>query len=253
MSDPCLRFILFGVFLIAMPRQSAALEPAEDAFRRGNQLYEAGDYAAAMEAYEAILNRGLAAPELEYNLGNAALKAGRIGLAVLHYRRALRLRPNYENAWVNLNYARSLTQDLKPEDSASKRPGWEAKLRLGPERAAFLLWLSALVLAGVASWRRLATGAPPWLGGVQWVAAGVMLLLVAALLFERSQARGGREGVVLAEETEVRVGPSPDQTVSFRLHQGTEVDILRSVPGWIDVKVSSELEGWVPENTLEPI
>ena len=80
-----------------------------------------------------------------------------------------------------------------------------------------------------------------------------ILLLVAAVLFERSQGAGGKEGVVLAEGTEVRVGPSPDQTVSFRLHQGTEVDILRSVPGWIDVKVSPELEGWLPESALETI
>ena len=248
-----LRCVFLGVLLMVAPRQGMALEPAEDAFRRGNQLYEAGDYTGAMGAYQTVLDRGLAAPELEYNLGNAALKAGQIGVAVLHYRRALRLRPNYENAWVNLNYARSLTQDLKPEDSAAQRPGWEAKLRLGPGRAAFSLWLLAVVLAGAASWRRISAKSPSWLGGVQWVAAGGILLLVAALLFERSQAATGKEGVVLAEETEVRVGPGPDQTVSFRLHQGTEVDILRSVPGWIDVKVSSELEGWVPENALEPI
>ena len=30
-------------------------------------------------------------PELEYNLGNAHLKAGRLGGAVFHYRRALKV------------------------------------------------------------------------------------------------------------------------------------------------------------------
>jgi len=109
------------------------------------------------------------------------------------------------------------------------------------------------VFLALGAWRRVGTGIPAWWSGLQWSAAAAALLLVAALVFEWSQLAKGKEGVVLAEETEVRAGPSPDQTVSFRLHQGTEVDILRSVPGWIDVRVSPELEGWVPETALQPI
>jgi tetratricopeptide (TPR) repeat protein len=228
-------------------------EVARDAFLRGNKLYQAGDFAGALSAYEEVASRGLTAPELEYNLGNAALKSGRIGSAVLHYRRALAQRPNYESAWVNLNYARSLTQDLKSEAPPSQHQGWTAGLRLGPGRAGFLLFLAVTLFLASDAWRRMGNRAPGWLGGAEWTAAAVALLLVAALVFEWSQLSRRKEGVILAEETEVHVGPSPEQTVSFRLHQGTEVDILRSVPGWIDVRVSPELEGWVPETTLEPI
>jgi len=241
------------LFALGWPQSAHADDAAQDAFRRGNQLYQSGDYAGALNAYQEVASRGLTAPELEYNLGNAALKSGQIGLAVLHYRRALAQRPNYESAWINLNYARSLTQDVKSEAPPAQHQGWSARLRLGAGRAGFLLFAAVAVFLGLAAWRRVGTGTPAWLSAVQWSVAAVALLLVAALVFEWSQLSRGKEGVVLAEETEVRAGPSPDQTVSFRLHQGTEVDILRFVPGWIDVRVSPELEGWVPETALQPI
>ena len=247
------RLLLGTLFALLWPQTAPADGPAAEAFLRGNKLYQSGDYAGALNAYEEVTNRGLTAPELEYNLGNAALKSGKIGVAVLHYRRALALKPNYESAWINLNYARSLTQDVKSEAPPSQHQGWTARLRLGAGRAGWLLFAAVTVLLGLAAWRRVGTGIPAWWSGLQWSVAAVALLLVAALVFEWSQLSNGKEGVMLAEETEVRAGPSPDQTVSFRLHQGTEVDILRSVPGWIDVRVSPELEGWVPETALQPI
>ena len=247
------RVLLLLLWTLTWASAGQADPAGTDAFLRGNKLYQAGDYAGALEAYQEVVTRGLTAPELEYNLGNAALKTGKIGLAVLHYRRALALRPDYESAWSNLNYARTLTQDVKSEAPPSQHQGWTARLRLGAGRAAMGLFLAVTVFAGLGAWRRVGTRIPAWLSGAQWSVAAVILLLVAALVFEWSQLSRGRQGVVLAEETEVRAGPSPEQTVSFRLHQGTEVDILRSVPGWIDVRVSPELEGWVLETALEPI
>jgi len=245
-------WLAFCLLMVSVPAAQGD-DAARDAFLRGNKLYEGGNYEGALNAYQEVANRGLAAPELEYNLGNAALKSGKIGLAVLHFRRALALRPNYESAWSNLNYARSLTQDVKSEAPPSQHQGWTARLRLGPGRAGLLLFLAVTVFAALGAWRRVGTGVPSWQSGAQWSMAAVSLLLVAALVFEWSQLSKRHEGVMLADETEVRAGPSGEQTVSFRLHQGTEVDILRSVPGWIDVRVSPELEGWVPETALERI
>ena len=248
-----MRVVLVLLWTLAGAGAACADPSATDAFLRGNKLYQAGDYPGALSAYQEVANRGLTAPELEYNLGNAALKSGKIGLAVLHYRRALARRPNYESAWMNLNYARTLTQDVKSEAPPSQHQGWTARLRLGAGRAGLLLFAAVTLFAGLGAWRRVGAHVPAWFGGIQWAVAAVALFLVAALVFEWSQLARGKEGVMLADETEVRAGPSPEQTVSFRLHQGTEVDILRSVPGWVDVRVSPELEGWVPETALEPI
>src|SRR5262245_61832934 len=153
---------------------------ATEAFLRGNKLYQAGDYAGALTAYQEVANRGLTAPELEYNLGNAALKSGKIGPAVLHFRRALARRPTYESAWINLNYARTLTQDVKSEAPPSQHQGWTARLRLGAGRAGFSLFVAVTLVAGLAAWRRVGAHVPMWLSGVQWTVLAAALLLVAA-------------------------------------------------------------------------
>src|SRR5262245_54176081 len=102
-----MRGLFLGMVLLTLTAPCARADSAAtEAFLRGNKLYQTGDYAGALNAYGEVTNRGLTAPELEYNLGNTGLKSGKLGLAVLHYRRALALRPNYESAWLNLNYAR---------------------------------------------------------------------------------------------------------------------------------------------------
>ncbi len=221
------------------------------AFREGNRLYQAGDFAAAARAYRSILDRGLTAPALEYNLGNAYLKAGDLGPAILHYRRALRLKPTYESAQKNLNYARSLTQDVKPEESAAgRRWAWLSRLRLGPGVAAFLVFLTVTAFFIVAALRlrrwRQRTGALV----LQAALLGLALLFSAALLFEWTQIGGREDGVVTTPAVEVRTGPGDQYTVSFRLHQGTEVEVLREAAGWREIKVSDRLQGWAPETAV---
>ena len=101
------RWILIGVlgFTALVPGADARSETREESFLRGNRLYEAGDFAGAAEAYAAIREQGWTSAELEYNLGNAYLKAGSVGRAIVHFRRALILRPGYANASDNIKYA----------------------------------------------------------------------------------------------------------------------------------------------------
>jgi hypothetical protein len=248
--------ILVAALLLTVSSAARAGSPAgaSEAYLEGNRLYQSGDYAGAAKAYERVLALGVTAPELEYNLGNAYLKAGRIGPAVLHYRRALRLRPRFESASANLNYARSLTQDVKPDEEASSHWAWVRRLRLGPGVAGAFLFaaFTLFVATGVMRllwWReRIAATV------LQGALGGLALLLVAALVFEWNVLEGRHEGVVVAKETEVRAGPGDQYTVSFRLHEGTEVEILRGGGiGWREIKVSDRLQGWAPDSTVTPI
>ena len=57
------------------------------AYNQGNKLYAQKDYAGAAAQYEEALKAGPSAP-VNFNLGNALFKSGKIGQAILHYRRA---------------------------------------------------------------------------------------------------------------------------------------------------------------------
>ncbi len=252
-----IRFVAQCALLIAVIPLRASADPpagAGEAFLEGNRLYQEGDYPGAARAYEQILELGVTAPELEYNLANAYLKTGQTGGAVLHYRRALVLRPKFESAEQNLVYARSLTQDVKPDEGASApRWDWVSRLRLGPGLASGLLFAVFTAFAAAGAMRLRWWRERPAATVLQGVLGGLVLLLAAALFFEWHLIEGRDEGVVVAKEIDVRAGPGDQYTVSFRLHEGTEVEIVRGSPGWREVRVSDRLQGWAPETAVTAI
>ena len=244
--------LLAGENLLGLGPAAEAAAPAgaAEAFLEGNRQYRDGDYLGAATAYERVLALGVTAPELEYNLGNAYLKAGNLGEAILHFRRALRQRPTYELARENLRYARSLTKDVKPESPASSRWSWVARLRLGPAWAAGLLFLSLAGFFLIAALRMRGWRDRTAVGVAQGVLGGIALLLALALVFEWSQVHARKEAVVVVPEVEVRSGPGPEYTMAFRLHEGTEVEVLRTSGDWEEVKVSAKLQGWAPRSAV---
>lgn len=245
---------LGGVAGSAEPPTAASPPPgAAEAYLEGNRLYQDGDFAGAARAYERILTLGVTAPEVEYNLANAHLKQERLGRAILHYRRALQLDPTYESASLNISYARSLTQDMKPEELGSASWAWVTRLRLGPTGAAMLLFLAFAGFCIVAALRLHLLQGRPGATMLQSVLGGLTLLAAVALFFEWTQVEGNPEGVVIAESVEVRTGPAETYTISFRLHEGTEVEVVRESSGWRELKVSDRLQGWAPAAAVEPI
>jgi tetratricopeptide (TPR) repeat protein len=241
--------LLLLALLLVTPVLAGPPPEVADAWTRGVAAYGDERYDEAVAAFEAVRKAGWTAPALEYNLGNAYLKADSLGRAVLHFRRALALDPIYENASVNLDYARSLTRDVRPE--TGRRWPWLQRLRLGPGGAALAVLVAFTLFCGIAALRLRRWGGRLTL--VQGAAGGLLMLAVAALVFELSLTRGPGEGVVLVEETEVRAGPGPGHTVNFRIHEGTEVELLRDAPGWREVRVTEGLTGWLPEDAVEAI
>src|SRR5213596_601477 len=86
-----------------------ALSPVQ-AYNRGNALYAQKDYAGAALAYEQALQAGHSAA-VHYNLGNALFKAGKIGRAILNYRRAHYIDPRDPDITGNLDFARNYRVD----------------------------------------------------------------------------------------------------------------------------------------------
>jgi tetratricopeptide (TPR) repeat protein len=80
------------------------------AYNKGNALYAQRDYAGAAAAYAQALAAGPNA-SAHYNLGNAQFKSGKIGQAILHYRRARFLAPRDADVRANLAFARSYRVD----------------------------------------------------------------------------------------------------------------------------------------------
>jgi tetratricopeptide (TPR) repeat protein len=95
-------------------------QSATELYNKGNASYTQSDFHEAIGSYEEALHHITSAP-VYYNLGNAYFKSGRIGKAIINYRRARFLAPRDPDINHNLDFARNYRVDKtrSPRPSSS--------------------------------------------------------------------------------------------------------------------------------------
>lgn len=226
-----------------------ALGPAQ-AYDAGNRAYAAKDYAKAAESYREALAAGHDA-RAHYNLGNALFKSGRIGEAVVNWRRAAYLAPRDQDIAANLAFARGYRVDKLPAQGNPLGQAADRALHALSDRestllAAFATLLAALALGAWIVWRRTATAA----------AAALAALVAVYGLATRaawSAERDGRPAVVVVPEASANSGPGEESKQILLMHDGTEVQVRESRGDWLLVQLPGGAGGWVRRNTLERV
>jgi len=231
---------------VVAERSPAREQDPREIFMRGNRFYESGEYEAAREEYEKLERAGYAGANLFFNLGNAFFKLDRKGMAILFYRRALKLRPRDQDARSNLDYALSLIgARVEPQPRPWLIGRWNGmvgffNLREWLSAAAVAYWLlcgTLVVLIYIPSWRR------PLLR-----TAGALVLVLAlavAASISRAYLEGQEEAVILAKEAKVHYGPSEKDVIAFILHEGITVEIENVKGDWYQVSLPDGKAGWV--------
>ncbi len=238
----------------AFAQVAAVLTPAEAeaGFRRAGDACLKEQYPDCVAAYQQLADSGYGSSDLEYNLGTALLRQGKLGLAVLHLERALRLDPSDADARANLDRARQLRVD-KLVGAPEERPGEEPLAQRIAAHTDGQLWtalflglwcLGGLLLAAL--W----IARPPALRAACKVAGSSLLLLAlpcaavtACHAYLRERAH---EAVVVVEALPVREGPQPDAKPAFEVHEGLKVRVLDQEGGFRRIRLSNGLQGWVP-------
>src|SRR5439155_19480136 len=126
---------------------SLALSPVQ-AYNLGNKLYAQQNYSGAATAYEEALRAGPSAA-VQYNLGNALFKSGKIGRAILNYRRARYLDPRDPDINANLTFARNYRVDKVPEAPSPLVRAVDESFHRLSRREAGLLAAMGFALAGL--------------------------------------------------------------------------------------------------------
>jgi hypothetical protein len=249
-----------GGSLVAIAVLVALLAPAsaraqDEIFAQGNQFYQQGDYAAAVAAYQAVLEGWFESPALHYNLGNALFKTGDLGGSILEWERARVLDPGDADVLANLELARSLTADAVeplPRFWVLSAVSWWIDLL--PRTILIVLVASAWVALGVGLALRVLARRDEVRGVATWVAtiAGVIVLVLGTNLFVRELGIGRPErGVILADAVPVRSAPAEqDDLTLFEIHEGTLVQIDQRAGEWAEVVLEDGKVGWVPADVM---
>ncbi len=247
---------LLLAFILILPAMAGSITPARR-FAEALQSYKAGQYASAIEAFEALRSEGYDGFDILYNLGNVYYKNGDVGKSIVSFERALRFDPRNPDALHNLNVVRARTRDrIEPMPLIFFVRWWnELKVSRLPGdffiMSVLLLWLvagAAFVFFGFRTRmvRRIAL--------VAGILLATMFAISATLYHSRSlELEERRTAVVMQTQVTVKSAPNKSGIDSFVIHEGLTVEIIGSKQGLLKIRLADGKSGWVQPQSLERI
>lgn len=246
-SRCCFALALSLVFAGATAPLRATSASPDEHFRKANTAYTSGDFAEAVAGFRKLVEDGNYSAGALHNLGNAEWKVSRPGYAILAWERAHSLDPFNRNTEANLHFARVKARVEAPvlgwfERYSSWLPGewWLVIATLG-------LWggIALLVLPRVLGWRRA-----DWHQGIAASLLAIFLLSAPSLfgLYKRA-----RLGVVLEDETPIRLTPTREGETLTKLAAGEMARVERERGDYVYVRAEGDRAGWLKKTEFATV
>jgi tetratricopeptide (TPR) repeat protein len=233
------RNLILAILLAALNLRAADLASG---FESANKLYEEGNYAAAVSAYDKLLETGSASEALYFNRGNALFKLGQVGRAIASYRVAQRLAPRDPALRANLQFARTSVRGGSPYHRERWRI-WLESLTLNEWTllTAATVWLLFILLA-LHQWR---PALRPALRKYFFPVCAAVLVLGACFGIVLNENCFTRSAIVITGEVDVRNGPLDESQSLYKVRDGIEVEVLDRQNNWLQVVDSAQRVGWL--------
>lgn len=245
---------LIGINNLAEGKSSAD----KQAVNAANQLYQAGNYSAAILVYEELILQGVDDSAVFYNLGNAYYQSGELGRAVLNLQRAALLEPRDPDIQANLVLARAESGAMEFPTAASPIHSLANLTRswLNLNETAMLALGAWFVLAFLIFTARL-TKPGTMRNLVQYLALFILLLVIASTVSLGTRLYSDHNlpsGVVVAPIVTLSSSPQSEDLTKWQLPGGTEVNLMDTQGGWAQMSLPGKsIEGWIPVESVEPL
>jgi tetratricopeptide (TPR) repeat protein len=216
-------------------------------FLEGSQAYDANRPADAVALYGKLVDQGYESKELYFNLGNAYFKIGKLGLAVLNYRRAWQIAPRDPDIQANLRFALQSTSALTPEYSAATKLLFKLSKSEWIALTTFSYWTAAIVLALFLVVRNQRAALARAL-----TAFLALLILSAAGIVNGYVARRTPELVVTEPRQQALYAPLEGSKAYFALPEGSIVRLEERSGTWLKVTTGQQ-SGYVQSKACAPV
>ena len=243
------------LYILAFLFSLVTFSQNETIFEQGNTLYNEGKYAEAIDKYNLILDAKVHSTDLYFNLANAHYKLNNIAPSIYFYEKALQLSPNDADIKNNMAFAKNMTIDAIdaiPETGISKIvknttntmsfDGWAKTAVL------FALCFVVLFLIYYFAYSTLKKR----LAFIGFLASLVLLCMSLVFAFHKFNIdKNNKPAIVFAQESKVKSEPNSRSEESFRLHEGTKVQVLDTVNNWKKIKLSDGKTGWIASDDIK--
>ena len=256
----CLKcLIMFSAIIIITEFQVGAASSLEDKIKQAFAAYSQAQKAIKREVrmenfqraqylFSLVSEQGIETAALYTNIGTAALQAENLGDAVLAFRRALKIDPDYSQALQNLQQARALLPTWVPrpteESVLDSFFSWRKSLSTAEQSgiAALFFLLGSLGFAASIRWRLILSRNLALFPLLLW------MVLVASYIVDTT-TNEGQDAVIMVGDTIARVADSVNapQRFSQPMSAGTEVKVLevRDDSRWAHVSLFNGREAWI--------
>ena len=244
-------WMLFWIFIFC---KTLSAQNNDVLFSQGMTAFEEKDHETSAKIFSQLVQTDSLNATLHYNLGTSYLKLQNTGLSIYHLEKALKFRPDYEQARINLNFAEKL------KTTASKgnlpipqqqmlysvfdflKPNMWAYLTLGTMFAGIGLLLFYLFSSNATTKKILFST------GIFAVAISILSYFISKnqsdYLLEHHYV------IVTQKETILMQEPRNISKVLQNITEGSKGLIVEETNQWIKIQLENDTTGWVEKNKV---
>ncbi|MEE9362405.1 MAG: tetratricopeptide repeat protein [Cellulophaga sp.] len=221
----------------------------ETLFSKATTAYNEGKYEEAIESYLKIEEDGKHSVSVYFNLGNSYYKLNQVASSIYYYEKALLLQPKNAEVRNNLVYAQNMTLDAieeMPKTSFSKMYKSTTGLLSFDQWAyvgvlcllLFVMLYIAFYYVRYSTQKRIA-----FISSFVFLSSAILCVVISSLTY--NDFKKDQPAIVFSEESIVKSEPNSRSQETFRLHQGTKVNVLDTLNDWKKIQLIDGKTGWI--------
>ena len=233
------------------------LSAQQELIDQANDHYKQEKYAESVALYDSVISLGLTSSEVYYNLGNAHYKMGHVASCILNYERAQQLAPNDKDIAYNLELVQQHVVDEidRVDVFFLKEMLYTVRVMKASDAWATI----SLVTFGVTLILLLFffLSRQSFIKRLSFYFALLFLAVSMIALSFSSQGKSDMtshsSAIVFAPTVTVKSSPTENGTKIFVLHEGTKIQIVDRLEGWVEIILSDGNKGWMLSSTVKEI
>ncbi|NUM51565.1 MAG: tetratricopeptide repeat protein [Flavobacteriales bacterium] len=217
--------------------------------QQASTLYSEGKYEEAKDLYEKLLLQYPENEALHYNMGNCYFKLQQLSYAIYHFEKAIKIKPNYEDAQHNLQLANMQTIDKMQEIPDFFIKKWITGFLMLYHHntwaitGIFLLFGSIVFFLFFLFSNIIVIRKVGFYSCLLFIVAG---LLLQGVSYARYNTLSNKQYAIIKNtKSNILSAPADDSKKLFVLHEGSKILKVKEENGWLFISLPNGNKGWI--------